>query len=531
MKIDLNRAASSSVLLAASMLTSAAAIAQQPVSRPNIIFILVDDLPVDNFGVDNPTLRTPNLDKLVKNGTYVPRAAVTTSLCSPSRATILTGMTTRNHGIVDNQHSSEEGLTFFPKYLQQAGYQTAYIGKWHMGADDDRPRPGFDHWVSFKGQGTYGPKGDFGRPQQQTLNVNGKSVDRIEYMTDELTRYQMKWLEKGRDPSKPFFLYMSHKAVHGPCVPPDRYKDQYEGQATMTLPKTFATTADNLGGKPMWVINQRNSWHGIDIRHATGIESMIDERRACDQVLSGVDDSVGQTLDYLKKSGLDRNTMVVFFSDNGSMWGAHGLVDKRNGYEESVRVPMVVSGPGIPKGVRSEARIRNLDLAPTFLAMAGVASPAQFEGQSALPLLQGKTKWADWKQDDFIYEYYWEWAYPMTPTTFAIVSGDWKYIQYHGIWDRNELYNLAKDPQETVNLISDPAYTELRSELRAKLHGRLTNSNGKHMVPYSEVENTGFVFRNVDGMPQAPFPSEVQLKAAPGEDFEFFDLMNRANKK
>ena len=511
-----------------------AAMAKAPVEmpqHPNMIFILVDDLPIQDLGADNPVLRTPNLDKLVKGGTYVPRAAVSTSLCSPSRATILTGMSTRNHGIVDNQHSSEKGLTYFPSYLQKAGYQTAFFGKWHMGTDSDAPRPGFDEWVSFKGQGSYLPLGDFGQNQQQTLNVNGTDVDRKGYITDELTDYQMDWLKNGRDKTKPFFLYMSHKAVHGPCIAPERYKDEYKGEATMKLPDTFADTAANREGKPMWVLNQRNSWHGIDIRHATGPESMIDEKRECHRVLSGVDDSIGRTLAYLKKTGLDKDTVIVFFSDNGSMWGAHGLVDKRNAYEESVRVPMIAYGPGIQQGVRSEARIRNLDLAPTFLAMAGVAAPKQMEGQSVLPLLEGKAKWADWKQDDFVYEYYWEWAYPMTPTTFSIVSGDYKFIQYHGIWDRNELYNLAQDPEEKHNLINDPALADVRTAMRKKLFDKLEASNGEHRVPYSEWENMGFPFRNVDGTPPAKFPEEFELKAPEGENFDFFTLFKKSIQK
>jgi len=500
-------------------------------TRPNIIFILVDDLPIDNFGIDNGALKTPNVDRLVREGTYVPRAAVGTSLCSPSRATILTGMSTRNHGIVDNQKSSEEGLTYFPSYLQQAGYQTAYFGKWHMGAESDEPRPGFDKWISFKGQGSYLPRGDFGQNRPETLNVDGKVVKRKGYITDELTDYQIDWLANGRDKSKPFFLYMSHKAVHGPCIAPPRYAKLYDGVETMSLPESFANTPENTKGKPMWVINQRNSWHGIDIRHASGPESLLKEKRDCDAVLTGVDDSVGRTMKFLRDNKLDKNTIVVFFSDNGSMWGAHGLVDKRNAYEESVRVPMIAWGPGIAKGRRSDALIRNLDLAPTFLAMAGAAAPEQFEGQNVLPLLTGKTAWNDWPKDDFVYEYYWEWAYPMTPTTFSIVHDGYKYIQYHGIWDRDELYNLTNDPKEMNNLIDDPSLAERRADLRKRLYGRLASSEGDHRIPYSERENRGFVFRNAKGTPPADMPDEWKLEPPARGDFDFYPLNNRALEK
>ena len=513
-------------LSAQDVATPAVAPAQSALpTRPNIIFILLDDLPIDNFGVDNPRLQTPNIDRMIREGTYVPRAAVTTSICSPSRATILTGMSTRNHGIVDNQENSEEGLVYFPSYLQQAGYQTAYFGKWHMGMENASPRPGFDRWVSFAGQGTYLPKGDFNQNRVQMLNVDGQAVERTDYITDELTRYQMDWLEHGRDPDKPFFLYMSHKAVHGPCRAPERYAHQYDGVNTMDLPATFADTPENNAGKPMWVINQRNSWHGIDVRHASGPQSLIRERATCDAVLSAVDDSVGTTLNYLRESGLDRNTIVVFFSDNGSMWGAHGLTDKRNAYEESVRVPMIVWGAGIPQGVRSPARVRNLDLAPTFLDLAGIdAQPAQFEGASVLPVLTGETTWADFAQDDFVYEYYWEWAYPMTPTTFSIVSGDYKYIQYHGIWDRDELYNLENDPQEMHNLINDPALAQLRGSLRERLYARLESNEGDHRVPYSRRTNRGFNFRNAQGTPPSSFPPEFELEPPAQADFDYFAL-------
>ncbi|MBX3592863.1 MAG: sulfatase [Sphingomonas sp.] len=499
--------------------------------QPNMIFILLDDLPIDDIGADNPTLKTPNIDKLVKGGTYIPRAAVTTSLCSPSRATILTGMTTRNHHVVDNTDSSEEGLTFFPSYLQKAGYQTAFIGKWHMGADSDAPRPGFDKWVSFKGQGSYLPMGDFGQKQQQMLNVDGKAVPRKDYITDELSGYEMNWLEQERDPSKPFFLYMSHKAVHGPCIPPPRYANQYKGW-TYQLPASFADTPENYKDKPMWVRNQRNSWHGIDIRHATGPDSLLANRRDCDQVLSAVDDSIGRMMAYLKKSGLDKNTIIVFFSDNGSMWGAHGLVDKRNAYEESVRVPMIAYAPGlIPAGVRSPARIRNLDLAPTFLDFAGVKAPPQFEGHSVAPLLKGKVAWKDWPQDDFVYEYYWDWQYPMTPASFSIVRNDMKYIQYFGVWDIEELYDLKSDPKEMRNLIFDPAYVDVRVDLRHRLFEQLRSSAGAHNIPFTERSNRGFVFRSTNGTPPAQFPPEWELTPPAGKDFDFFTLFKESNKQ
>jgi arylsulfatase A-like enzyme len=523
---------SAGACLAAANCLAAVPIAPVAAAKPNMIFILLDDLPIDSLGVDNPVLRTPNINRLVHGGTYLPRAAVTTSLCSPSRATILTGLTARNHKIVDNTNSSEAGLTFFPSYLQQAGYQTALVGKWHMGADNDAPRPGFDKWISFQGQGTYLPKGDFNENVQQTLNVDGKRVERKGYMTDELTDYAVDWLERGRDPNKPFFLYFSQKAVHSPCIPAPKYANQYK-EATYKVPDSFADTPENYRGKPLWVRNQRNTWHGIDIRYLDGAPSLVKERLECDEVLSSVDDSVGRILDFLKKSNLEKDTVIVFFSDNGSMWGAHGLVDKRNAYEESVRVPMIAYAPGrIPAGVRSEARVRNLDLAPTFLDLAGIKPPPQFEGRSVLPLLEGKTRWKDWPQDDFVYEYYWDWEYPMTPASFSIVRDDKKYIQYFGVYDTEELYDLKQDPREMRNLIDDPALEKVRIDLRHRLFAQLAARDGSHSLPFTERSYRGWVLRNAKGTREAEFPKEWQLTPPAGKDFDYrLELKQHAQQK
>ena len=492
-----------------------AAQAAKPAAQPNIVFILVDDLRFDAMGFLTPGLKTPNIDYLAKNGVYFPNAVVTSSLCSPSRATILTGQTTRNHRIVDNNNASEAGLTFFPKYLQEAGYQTAFFGKWHMGQASDGPRPGFDHWVSFKGQGTYFPT-DGLTPQEvadgkrQTLNVDGKTVAQTNYITDELTDYELEWLDKGRDKTKPFFIYMSHKAVHSDAKPAPRHADQYKDFA-VRLPASAADTPENRAGKPMWVQNQRNSWHGVDFAYHSS-RDVADYFRDYYRTLSAVDDSVGRTLDYLRKHDLEKNTLVVFMSDNGFLMGEHGLIDKRNAYEPSVKVPMVAFAPGmLPKGVVNETRVRNLDLAPTFLDVAGVKPPPQLEGRSVLPVATGEVAAKDWVEDDFVYEYYWEWTFPQTPTTFAIERGKLKYIQYHGIWDLEELYDLSKDPGEMTNLIDDPAYLQAKIDLRARLFAKLANDKGEHVVPYTDRYSSGLVWRDKDGSRAADFPPQWQV--------------------
>lgn len=483
------------------------------VQRPrNIVFVLVDDLRYDGMGFLQPRIRTPNIDRMAREGTYYPNAMVTSALCSPSRATILTGMTARNHGVVDNNHSTEAGLTFFPSYLQKAGYQTAFFGKWHMGDDTDAPRPGFDKWVSFRGQGAYFPT--TGIPEAakaagavNKLNVDGQAVAQKGYITDELTDYAMNWLENQRDPKKPFFLYLSHKAVHSDPLPPPRYVHQYDN-VTFPLPASAANTPENYKGKPRWVYDQRNTWHGIDFFYNSDMP-MGEYLRYYYSTLSGVDDSLGRLFAYLKKHKLEKDTLVVFTSDNGYQIGEHGLIDKRNAYEASVKVPLLVWEPGtVPAGAVNKGQIRNLDFAPTFLDAAGVAAPPQFEGKSALGLWDGKVAQADWKPQDFVYEYYWEYNFPMTPGTFAIRRGDLKYIQYYGVYDTDELYDLAKDPDEMDNRINDPAYLAAKIELRNALYAQLANRDGKHVIPYGKRQSKGSVRRNRAGTGAAPFPDQ-----------------------
>jgi arylsulfatase A-like enzyme len=369
-----------------------------------------------------------------------------------------------------------------------------------MGQASDAPRTGFDYWVSFRGQGNYFPTGG------QPLNVNGKHVEQKGYITDELTDYAMNWLEHGRDASKPFFLYLSHKAVHSEAKPPARYAHQY-ADLPIPLPASMANTEENNRGKPMWVRNQRNSWHGADFFYHTN-QKLTDYVRDYYRTLSPVDESLGRILTYLRRNKLENNTLIVFYSDNGFLFGDHGLIDKRNAYEPSVRVPMIAYAPGLlPKGAVNPARVRNLDLAPTFLDVAHVAPPAQFEGKSLLPVASGKVAPAAWSED-FVYEYYWEWTFPQTPTTFAIQHENLKYIQYQGVWDIEEIYDVKKDPDEMHNLIDDPSYLAAKMDLRHRLFAALQNRDGKHVVPYTERFSSGAVYRDRQGAGAAPFPPE-----------------------
>lgn len=236
--------------------------------------------------------------------------------------------------------------------------------------------------------------------------------------------------------------------------------------------------------------------------------SLTDYIKSYYATLSPVDDSLGRILKYLRDNRLEQDTVVFFYSDNGFLFGDHGLIDKRNAYEPSVRVPLLMYAPGtLPGGSVNPALVRNLDLAPTFLDIAHVTKPARMEGSSFLPLARGDSG-ASWKPGDFVYEYYWEWSFPETPTTFAIERDRVKYIQYHGIWDLEELYDLEKDPGEMRNLIDDPAYLEKKLALRRSLFESLTNRTGARAVPFTERFSEGQVRRSRQGHEAAPFPEQ-----------------------
>lgn len=293
----------------------------------NIVLILVDDHRFDAAGfMGHPYLETPSLDALAAGGVHFANAFVTTSLCSPSRASILSGQYTHHHGVVSNNDPMPTDIETFPMHLQSAGYQTGFVGKWHMGGITDEPRQGFDHWVSFRGQGVYLPPTD----REWFLNVNGERVPQRGYITDELTDYALEWLDS-RDSERPFLLYLSHKAVHDNFIPAERHAGTYADEP-FPIPETQPNTPANYDGKPMWVYNQRNSWHGVDYPfHGSrsdegGIEGLY---KRYNEALLAVDESVGRVVDYLEANGLSENTVILYMGDNGFLWGEHGLIDKR----------------------------------------------------------------------------------------------------------------------------------------------------------------------------------------------------------
>ena len=339
--------------------------------RPNVVFILIDDLRHDTFGfMNHPFIETPKLDALAEKGAVFTHAFVTTSLCSPARASFLTGQYMHHHKVVDNRGPVPDGTVTFPQLLQRGGYDTAFVGKWHMGGSSDAPRPGFNHWVSFRGQGRYSPDNQF-------LNVDGRRVAMKQYMTDELTNYAVDWLMT-REGKNPFLLYLSHKGVHGLYDPAPRHFNRYKNAQT-GLPATDSDDSET----PIWVKDQRNSWRGVEFpyygRSGQTVEEMY--RHYCEMILS-VDDSVGEVVRTLHETGAEGNTFVVFTSDGGHLWGEHGLIDKRCAYEESIRIPMIVYGPEyVRAGVRIGELVANIDLAPTVLELAGLMVPDFMDGK------------------------------------------------------------------------------------------------------------------------------------------------------
>jgi arylsulfatase A-like enzyme len=478
---------------------------KDPSGRLNFIFVLTDDHRYDFMGFTGkvPWLQTPNMDKMAREGVWVKNATVTTALCSPSRASLLTGQFAHTHTVVDNFSPLPADLRFFPEYLQAAGYMTGFFGKWHMGNVGDEPQKGFHHWESFKGQGVY---------YNPTLNINGKRVSfgDSSYITDLLTDHAIDWLDR-QDRSRPFFMYVSHKGVHDNFQPAVRHRGRYRNMPinypstinltagtdsrifgdTISHPRAVMASADsnfNVKDIPAWVWKQRNSWHGVDFMYDRTQDLDDVYRRYCESLLS-IDDNLGRLMDHLKKTGLDKNTVIIYMGDNGFLFGEHGLIDKRNMYEESQKVPMLLYGPGtLRPGMVLPQVIQNIDLAPTILDMAGIAKPVQMQGSSFLPLLRGQP--LAWRDKAF-YEYFWEFSFPQTPTTFGVRKGRYKFIFYHGIWDLSEFFDLEKDPEEKRNLYRHPAYQSVIKELRDELWTWLSGTGGMQIPLKRIIEQRG----------------------------------------
>lgn len=468
-----------------------------PGAKPrNIILILTDDHRYDALGFlkGQSFLETPALDAMARQGVHLKNAFVTTALCSPSRASILTGHYAHRHRVVDNNNPVGADLVFFTQYLQSAGYRTAMVGKWHMGGEVDDPQRGFDHWVSFKGQGTY-------LPSRNGLNVDGKRVPQKGYITDELTDYAIEWLDQ-QSPARPFMLYLSHKGVHAEFEPAERHKGRYQGESFRS---PLSQDSSWIPGFPMWVQNQRNSWHGIEYPYHSDLDIASYYKRYAETLL-GVDDSVARVNDWLRRKNLLDSTLVLYMGDNGFAFGEHGLIDKRTAYEESMRIPMLLQCPELIAGGKTvEEVVANIDVAPTLLEAAGLRPPASMDGRSFLGVVRGTEQ--NWRTE-LLYEYYWERNFPQTPTIHALRGDRYKYIHYHGIWDTDELFDLREDPFETRNLLTNPEHQPVVREMNRKLFDLLEATGGLYLPLYRDRGGQNNL-RHADRSKAAPFPDRM----------------------
>lgn len=438
--------------------------------RPNIVFIITDDQRADWLGVaGHPDLKTPNIDRLAHEGVRFTQFFVTTPLCSPSRASFLTGQYAHKHLITNNDRLGIDvighSLYTFPRRLREEGYETAFIGKWHMGLDDSR-RPGFDYWISFKGQGQY---------IDPVVNENGTRRQLDGYITDYLNRKAVEYVMQPR--SRPFLLYVSHKAVHYPYIPAPRHDSLYSDIA-FSLPVILE---DDYTGKPALHLNLPNvPWYELEgilpepgqPRRGRGRDPASIVRDQMRSLMS-VDEGVGVLLDALTRTGQLDNTLIIFTSDNGYLLGEHGRFnDKRLAYDESIGVPFIIRYPALATpGTTIDALTLNVDVAPTLLDVAGVEPVTPMQGRSLLPLLRDpSTPW----RTSMLTEYFLEKVAPNARPWQSVRTVRWKYIRYTDLEGMDELYDLHADPHELRNLIGDSSAISTLAEMKTKLDSLLT---------------------------------------------------------
>ena len=452
------------ILLILSALSAFAANKKQP----NIIFILTDDQRYDEIAAigNFPWMVTPNLDKLVQKGIHFENAFVTTSLCGPSRASFLTGTYANRHGVVVNEYLDyDKSLPTFPTLLQDAGYQTAYLGKWHQ-AMHNRPRPGFDKWMVFWGQGKYF--------NDTLLTETGDKfyIPEGKYLTDQLNELAVDYIDTASENGRPFMLYLSHKALHEPFTPPNRHKDLYED---IKIP-TQDNLNDDMSTKPKYIqrmaAKNRERGGGIAPIHYKIPNKM--------RTATAVDEGVGMIFEKLKSKGLLNNTVVIFAGDNGYFVSEHGgLHDKRKAYEEAIRIPLIMWNPFEEQPRKVDSMVLNIDLAPYICDLANIDTPKHMHGESWQPILDGNSE----GREGFLYEYYRENEYRPrggfggTPTILAYRTKDWKFVTYPEANFISELYNLSSDPKELYNLINKGEYAGTKSEMETALKDLLTKIN------------------------------------------------------
>jgi N-acetylglucosamine-6-sulfatase len=450
----------------------------QAADRPNVVMILTDDQRADHMSVaGHKFLKTPHMDRIAAEGARFTNMFVTTSLCSPSRASMLSGLYAHAHGVSNNFTDYPTDLESFPTRLQSEGYETAYIGKWHMGEGSDEKRPGFDYWVSHKGQGQY---------YDNEFNVNGETKQIEGYYTSVVTDLALDWLGDRKEEDAPFLMILGHKAPHTPFTPEKKYESIYDD-----FPIGYPGSAYHLEGKPGWVQQRIDTWHGIygpiygfrkDFPNDSPEDVIHFDKfvRSYTASVKSVDDSVGEIYAALEKMGELDNTVLIFTSDNGFFLGEYGMSDKRTMHEASIKVPLLARYPKlIPAGKVIHEQVLNIDIAPTILDFCDAPELKDIHGQSWKPLTEGQA--CDWRKA-WYYEYNYEKQFPYTPNVRGVRTSDWKYVRYphgDGSPDRHmaELYHLKSDPDEARNLIDDPKYHAKATELR-QLLGELMQATG-----------------------------------------------------
>lgn len=459
-------------------------------TRPNIVFIFSDDHSIQTIGAYGARLSafcreqgvTPNIDKLAAQGGFFVNSFCGNSLCSPSRASVLTGLHSHANGVETLDQPIKEGVWTFPKSLRETGYQTAVIGKWHL----DKTIPDYADWWILPGQGEY--------LDPVFITKQGREK-RPGYVTDITTDMALDWLQK-RDATKPFFLAIHHKAPHRNWVPPLRYAtwlddvtvpepatlfDDYTHRATparlqkMNIGKDLTMASDlkvgtNFAANPLYAARNADfaaKQPARDDLTRWKYQQYLKDYLRC---VKAVDDGVGRVLDALKTAGLETNTIVIYSSDQGFYMGEHGWFDKRWIYEESIHMPFVIRWPGVVKpGTRFEPFIQNIDYAPTFMEMAGAKPPKGLHGKSIVPILRGKTP-AGWRKSVY-YHYYDKDGAHNVENHYGVRTGRYTLACYYAT-EEWELFDNEKDPAQLRSVYDEPAYAKTRAELKTEL-GRL----------------------------------------------------------
>ena len=433
--------------------------------RPNMVFVLLDDARYDDL-IDHPFAHLPNLAQLATEGASFQRFYTSAPLCSPSRAVFMTGQYPYRNGIIDNGERAKRSheIVTFPKLLRDAGYRTGFFGKWHMGHEDDSPRPGFDRWVSFVGQGVY---------FNPELNVDGKQEQARGYMTDILTTHAVRFIESAPD-SQPFLVVMAQKAVH-PEIHPNfvRSFPPAPGDDTLythaVVPHGPAWRAP-INGKPAL----QRPHDSTDPRSPEGglPDSVVKNRL---RMLSAIDRSLGTLIASLKARGIYDKTVFIVTSDQGFFYGEFGLAQERRlAYEPSIHIPLIVRYPRLVKaGAAPRTLSSNVDLAPTLLELGQAPIPTDMHGRSLLPALADN---AAAIRQDLLIEYYSDTEFPrLKGMGYKAVRTDrYKFVRYEELQGMDELYDLQNDPHELDNLLPNRAPAGVVNDLQARLDRLLT---------------------------------------------------------